>query len=152
MRKQSFLIPVITGIVSALSMFLVGCSAATFSVAVSTSSDASDVEKISEPLTDGGIDTGDSTNFCETFSCKSGCPECGTGLGCGNGGAFICGSTNCTFDLKADASAFNCPTGMGLIFKCNHYEGQNSQDIVPRCLFREGTTADNDITYWCCPQ
>ena len=157
MRKQSFV--VFVGFFS-----LAGCSSATFSV-VSNSADASlndDVraqDSDAEGL-DGGIDgrdadvqkVPDAPLVCEPFSCRSGCNECDAGLGCGNGGASTCGSKNCTFDLSADASSFNCPSGMAMIFKCNHYTGQNSQDIMPRCLFRSGTTADNDVTRWCCPQ
>ena len=153
MRKSSFVI--------LLGFFgLAGCGSATFSVASDDSPDASEDQAIAvkkdssapEP-TDGGLDGfPDALHICDPFSCGPECGGCDSGLKCGNGGVSTCGSTNCSFDYASDAASFSCPSGLAMIYKCYHYPGQNTQDIMPRCLARGGSTADGDYTRWCCPQ
>lgn len=148
MRKQTFVI--------FIGFFIVtGCGSATFSVATVDASTETDVTDDSAVMAskDAGTDAQDATPLvCEPYSCKPGCGDCDSGTQCGNGGTYTCGSTNCSYDYQADAAGFSCPSGMTQIYTCAHYYGKNTQDFLPRCLFRKGTTADGDYTQWCCPQ
>lgn len=144
-------------------LMLSGCSSVTFTVAdtlsdksETDSSDAGPDTLLGKPqvkndgASDGGLDA--SPIVCEPYSCKPGCGPCTDGLQCGSGGASTCGSSNCGLDIRVDAATFSCPSDMNMVFKCAHYYGQNTKDVLPRCLFIEGTTADGDFTRWCCPQ
>ena len=148
MRKHSFMF---IGLI-----ILTGCSSTTFTTAEETSDAAKDQINESAISNDGGIDSQDDVStVCEPYSCRSGCGECDAGMQCGNGGASTCGSRNCaafSLDVFTDASTYNCPSEMTLIYRCAHYPGQNNKDIMPRCLSRGGSTADGEYTYWCCPQ
>ena len=142
---------------------LVGCSSTTFDVAKDPlppeMGDGGTEEEDSGTTTvknlDAGLDAQDGQQdggplVCEPYSCKAGCGTCDAG-GCGSGGMSSCGSTNCSYDYASDASTFNCPSSKLLVFKCYHYIGQNTQDFMPRCEFRGGSTADGEYTRWCCP-
>ena len=155
MRKRSFLMFV------GLSV-MTGCSSTTFDVAREPSNlTDGGTEEDSETtvrnldagldVQDGQVSDADGSLICEPYSCKPGCGGCDAG-NCGNGGVSSCGSINCSFDYASDASTFNCPANKMLVYKCFHYFGQNTQDFMPRCVFRGGSTADGEYTQWCCPQ
>ena len=144
-----------TSLLAALFVLAVsGCASASFNVSSQdASADTPSVTNSETGVTDGGVDSSDSEpQVCEPYSCKPGCDVCDAGTQCGNGGVAVCGSTNCSWAYQVDAEAFDCPSGMNMIYQCLHYAGKNTQDFLPRCLFRKGTTADGDTTQWCCPQ
>ena len=145
-------------IASLITLTLSGCASAAFNVSVTqdASADTPLVANDETGVTDAGADGTDSEPLvCEPYSCKPECGECSNGLKCGNGGSATCGSSNCAsfvLDIFTDAATYNCPSDMSLIYKCAHYYGQNTKDVMPRCLSRGGSTADGEYTYWCCPQ
>ena len=164
-----------TKVLLGIGFFLVlsGCAGASFTVGPvdldaskeasdSSTEDASDVElSDSTSDVDGNVsDSGtrdndggafeDSPSICEPYSCKPGCAACEAGTSCGHGGSFMCGSPNCAFTGNLDSGGYNCPSDF-LVFKCAHYPAANTKDIMPRCLNRGGSTADDEFRYWCCP-
>ena len=154
MRKHSFLMFVGLSVIT-------GCSSTMFDVAREPSNlTDSGTEEDSETtvrnldagldVQDGQVSDADGSVICEPYSCKADCGGCDAGS-CGSGGMSSCGSTNCSYDYASDASTFNCPNDRLLVFKCYHYIGQNTQDFMPRCVFRGGSTADGEYTRWCCP-
>ena len=157
MRKQSFLIPVITGIfisvITGISILLAGCSSATFIVATGSSDASLDGTANDEPPIDvKNLDAGPNISetasplVCGPYSCEPGCGECDkdAGMGCGNAGSHVCGSQNCMRYSAGADGGFSCGTeGLPSLFRC----GGSVIDFLPGCIYSGTSTS---YRWYCC--